>query len=974
MTPDRPDEPAPPDGEPERIPDERPRYTPLWALLSRWLLALEAWLRSHGGSRLRLGIRAFWAVVAAGGVVLLVGPVIIPPPTLDDITSSAEHVSDRWIARQFSVDYELSRDEGGALRAHVEERIDAFFPADADETGIDRVLATDYQGHALSPSGITATLDGRPIDPVASAGADRLTLALDAGERLTGDHEFMLGYDLRDLAYPTVDEASGQEVDLLDWDVFGPSWPQGLAGIQVSVSLPRDLDDRLIRSPRGGLAWTLIGAGAWLQPEEDSPPGRVVYRFENDQNMPPHASAWFTMPFEAGTFTMPPRTPLFWLQTFGPLLPLVLLALTLLLALAARAVAWSDARGRPWYVAQDEPPEGVTPRLAAQLLRAPAAVELAEALQVVRAERRRTRRRETRVAAARVANRTGRLGDRPRALSRYLSAPERREQLSRGLRRVPRGFVRDLFIAAPLALTLVQWGLVRQLSHQAKLAVVWWPVAFVVVSTAIAAVVLVIALSARPLTRQGALVVQHLRGVRVYAERTALLDRATADDRLLPYAVLLAPPRRAGERIVALVEHELGEEGIARTGWRTREFLTRSRLVIRALSVLLVVGAIVVVAIVPNPYARLPEYASYAADLPGVYWSTVESAEISAELTRTDDGRARVGVSERLAVSFDDSVAVVPQFAQQWPDLVDGQSLDVRVTDVRIDGEAVPFTTQQDADTLLMRTTMSTVLSGRHDVRVDYEVGSAAVAARTPDGVVDRVRWAALLDGWEYDHGWGQEAPDPLRVELRLPDDLVEEALRAGWITRDPDGADRARDWPQSVVPFGSVAAEIGRDEPTEETVQEQGGSRLVRLDLRQNEYGAYPFAITNDDVGASLDFPAGTFVGPDESALGRSEALAAAPFAVILAVGALAVLLGAAGVVAGARRARRVFEPGVPRDLVRWLATGATLATAVLFVWASAEMSEDEPVFPWIGGAAGLALVAWVADLVLTRRSRRPA
>lgn len=70
--------------------------------------------------------------------------------------------------------------------------------------------------------------------------------------------------------------------------------------------------------------------------------------------MPPHAQAWFTMKFEPGAIVMPPPTPLVWFQTLGPLAPLMFLALTLLLAVAARAVAWDDARGRPWFVAQFE--------------------------------------------------------------------------------------------------------------------------------------------------------------------------------------------------------------------------------------------------------------------------------------------------------------------------------------------------------------------------------------------------------------------------------------------------------------------------------------------------------------------------------------------------------------------------------------------------------------------------------------------
>ncbi|RFA16619.1 hypothetical protein B7R22_03890 [Subtercola boreus] len=120
--------------------------------LSRWLLGLEVWLRSHGGRRLRLGLRAFWAIVARGGAVLLFGPVINPPLTLDDITSSSDTATDRWIARSFAVDYHVERATDGTLVAHVEERIGALFPSGTDEPGIQRVLATEYRGHALDPS------------------------------------------------------------------------------------------------------------------------------------------------------------------------------------------------------------------------------------------------------------------------------------------------------------------------------------------------------------------------------------------------------------------------------------------------------------------------------------------------------------------------------------------------------------------------------------------------------------------------------------------------------------------------------------------------------------------------------------------------------------------------------------------------------------------------------------------------------
>ncbi|MCC4907652.1 DUF2207 domain-containing protein [Microbacterium sp. cx-59] len=919
-------------------------------------------------------IRGFWALVAVGGLVLLVGPVINPPLTLDDITSSASNATDRWIARDFAVDYTVTRDADGVLRAQVQERITAFFPDDVDEQGIERVLAVEYQGHALDPSDIRATVDGAPVEVGRSATADRLTLSMGTGRRLSGDHEFVLDYTLQDLAYVTTDAATGAPVDLLEWDVFGPSWPQGVASIDVSVTLPDDLDAQLERPPRGAIAWTLMSAGEWLEPEAGSPPGQVTYAFTNDQNLPPHAQARFTLVFAPATFTMPPLTPLFWLQTFGPLLPLALLALTLLLALAARAVAWSDERGRAWYVAQYDPPKGVSARLAAQLLRTPRSAELAGALTAAQ-QSPSAARPEWLVAAVRAARRTGRVGDAPRALAAYLAMPERREQLRRGLRRIPRGFVRDYFIAAPLALTLAQWGLIRQLSHQTTLAIVWWPVAFVIASSAISAVVLAIALMARPLTREGALVVQHLRGIGLYAERTDLLSRTTARDRLLPYAVLLAPPRAAGRRVTEVLTQAIGDRTAGR-GWRAPGFVTWPALAARAFAFFLVAGAIAVVAFVPNPYAGTPDYATHYGDVPGTLATTFESTAVSAELSRTPDGRARIAVSETIQLSFDEESAQVPQFAQQWRDRIDGHDLGLVVERVTVDGEDVPFVTEPDADTTLMRTTMSEVRSGRHEARIDYTLESAAFAADEDGHLVNRVRWAALLEHWPSYGQWNRDAVDPQRVEFRVSSELAAQATASGWITEDTGSADSARDWQEAVVPFGTVAevvAPIGDRVPdpgtvTTETQRTVAGDDVHTLELRRDDYDSYPFDLTVSDTGVQWDFPAGTFVGPDEQELREVQYLAAAPAAVTGALGAVALILGGIGMLLRRARPEIVQRAGAPRDGVRWLGTGSALATLILFVGVTVGMPGDDPTFAVFAVAAGAALTGGILSWLSTR------
>ncbi len=983
----------------ERITDPRPQHTPLWSLLSRWLLALEAWLRSHGGTRLRAGLWGFWGVVALAGGILLFGPVINPPMTLDDITDSASHATDTWIARDFDVDYTLGRTADGRLEAEVVETIGAFFPDDVDENGIVRVLPTQYQGHALSPSDIAVTLDGGPAAVQRSESADQLTLTLTAPDaaRLDGDHEFVVRYRMHDLAYSTTDRLSaGDPIDLLAWDVFGPSWPQAFAALDVTVTLPDDLDAALVRQPRGSISWAIVSAGEWLEPQPGAPPGLVSYGFTNDQNIPPHASARFSLAFQPGTFTMPPPTPLFLLQTFGPLLPLVFLALTLLFALAARAVAWSDARGRPWFTVQYSAPDGVSPRMAAQLLRTPRTLELAGALGEIgtagaaasaKGGSAKPSRADRLRAAARAANRTGRLGDRIRARLAYLVAPERQGQFRSGFRRVPSGFVRDAFIAAPIALTIMQWGLVRQLSHQAKLAVVWWPAAFVLASSLIALVVLVIALSARPLTRRGALVKQHLTGIAAYADRTSLLERATAGDTVLPYAVLTVEPREAGRRTLALLEAELGDPDAAK-GWRAPGFLSTPRILVRILAVALLAATVTAAALLPNPYPRSPDYSANSGDLPGTYFNRVDAFEAAATLT-VDGGRhATLTATEHLTVDFGtESTAEVPQFARQWPTRLDGQELGLRVTAVTLDGTDARYTTAREGDSVLLTTAFSRVLSGKHELDIAYTVDSpmvaapasgasaAAASAAGSSGPVDRLRWVSLLEGWDDASVWRDEpAASPLSISLTVPDGLAP-SLAAGWITLDTESSDSVRQWEDSVVPFGAYAATGAAAAPsgTTDEVTNSAGTTTYRLDLRSDGDGGYPFDLTVDDVGAMLDFPAGTVAGPDAAALTLHTVAGALPLALTVTLGSLALALGLLGVAAAVRRRSRRAPPGLLRDVIWWLGTSAAVSTVWLFVWATSDMPDDWPEFPPLGLSALAAFAGGILCLTVTLRQRPP-
>lgn len=966
------------DGE-ERFADDRPRPTPVWAVLSRWLLRGEAWLRSHGGRPLRLAIRSFWVTVCAVAVFLLFGPVINPPLGLDEITDSASGATDTWIARNFDVDYTITRDEQGRLQAEVVETITAFFPEDVDESGIRRVLSTQYQGHDLAPRELTASIDGIQTQPDLRESGDRLTVALETGERLNGDHEFVLRYRIQDLAYTSTDDITGSGVDLLEWSVFGPDWPQGFAALDVRVAIPDELDALLVRQPSGGVAWALVSGANWLEPEEDSPPGQTVYAFTVDQNVPPHASAWFRMLFPEGTFTMPPPTGLFLWQTFGPLLPLAVLLLTLPFAIAARAVAWRDARGRPWYVAQHDPPRGVSVAQAAQLVRHPRTRELALAVAAVGGARRSVRRSAL-IAAGRAARRAGRLGDGIRARTRYLLDPARSRQIAEGFRRVPRGFVRDWFIAAPLALTVVQLAIIRQLSHQETLAVIWWPGVFVLVSLVVSAIVLWLALSARPLTRKGALARQHLAGIDAYARRSAMLERITLDDAALPYAVVMADAREAGRRISALVAAELGDDAGLRA-WRTPDFLSWPRLLVRGAALVVVAGAVAIVALVPNPYLRLSTFERWDFEDRGTLASQVSRVDVAAHL-RADDDRPRIDVVQTAQVDFDDESRRVPQFATPVSTAIEGQSLGLAVDSVRVDGESVPFRLAVRQDVGTITTAMTQVRTGRATVEVRYAYTSPAVAGEASRAsgregeVVDRIRWAALLDGWES--GWTHPSePDPVTVSLRVDDAIAQKALSAGWLREDPDTAEEARDWKDSSYAFGTLESELESSASSEKKVgtitesdESSPDARVHSFEVTSGEYG-YPTDSLYSDLGVLLEFPAGSWTGPDPSARDAEKLAWAMPTIVVVSASAVAVVLGVAAVVRARMRRSRQLAPGLLRDVFWWLAPASALAAIVVGVWATADIPADRPEVGLQLPACALALAAAVAAVVAVRPIR---
>ncbi|HWM16214.1 MAG TPA: hypothetical protein VNP97_06465 [Microbacterium sp.] len=921
----------------EAISVEGPRPTPLYRLLSGLLVRLENWVRSHGSVRIRALTLAFWAVVALAGGFLLVGPVLNKPLSLEDITSSASTATETWIARSFSAEYTLERDGDGRMRMEVVERIDAFFPEDVVETGIERVIASQYQGHDLAPQVTGAQWDGAEIPVAITHGATATTVLMDADETLTGDHEFVLRYTLFDVAYAAVDDSTQLQEEVLDWDVFGPAWPHAVAHSALTVTLPPDLVENYSRQPSGGIAWVILSDSATLTPDSETSDA-VTYTLENDQRMPPHAQFWFTFRFVPGTFAMPPESALYWLQVIGPFVPLVLLSATVLFALAARAVAWGDARGRAWFVSQYGPQRDVSAALAARVFRSVLTAPLAAGVERFQLA---PRDAAARRALVRETSRAGRLGNVPAAWTKYLTAPAWREQFTRGLRRVPRGFVRDSFLGTAIALTIVQWGLVRQLSHQFALSVYWWPVAIVCATTLLAAAIVVLALSALPLTRRGALAKEHLLGLELYLDQTSGAERTSLSDPLLPYAVLFSRPRRAR----LLMRRLLSEAGIARQVRDDPAFITGPRLAVRATAILSVVASIALIAWVPASSARPDDDAVYSGDFAGDYGMFVHAYETDATLIPRDD-RLRMEVTERLEVVVGSNYRDVPQVLRQWQDHVDGHDTRLAITSVTIDGAAVPFEQGRVQGMALLQTRIPDEWPGEHDVVIRYEMDDVVGAGHQNGGWHDQLRWTALNPGWKF--GWGGVDDDVERIDLtlRMPARLAIAMTGAsGWLDYAP--------WHEGVA-----VREFGAPDATGDTV-------IYRSELRPDEDGWWA---DSSYLGAQLIFPEGTFARANQAEWVLNVLAEATVLIIPLGFALIAIAAAIAGLVLAFRSPARV-EGGLWRDVVRWLPPWLTVAQVFTLFWATEDMGGDEPLFVVLTVFLLLSAIMSFGVIMATRR-----
>lgn len=991
-----------------RIPDPAPAHTPLFRWLARVLTAVESRLRARGGPGVRNALRVGWALIAAVGIFLLVGPVINKPLDFEAVIAAADVAEVDWVARDASVDYTVTRGDDGGFSARVEERYTADF-RNGPEQRVDRVLVTEFQGHDARFALEEVTVDGEPVTAqvLEAATATTIRITRPGGAEFSGQHEIAVSYELHDLVTQATDDATGGVVDAWNWPVFGELWPQATRGIEVSLTLPTELDDALVRQPQAYVGWLIASATQWLEPEGDTRAG-VRYSFSNDQGLPPYPDVLIRTSFAPGTFAQPETTALFWWQSFGPLLPLVGLAVLTLFAVAARRIVWADSAGEPWYLARSERPRDLSPELATALLGKTSHSELVRTITSGPRPAERNRRERWLARVARAGRRAGRWGNAPTVLATASRWRRSDEVVERGLRWVPDSYVRDFFIFAPIAITLLQWGLLRQLSHHVILLVVWWPAVFVLLATVFSVVTLWLVRRPRPLTPKGARAVQDLKGIHVYARATRLLDRGPLDDPLLPYALLFVSPRRAGARAAEHAIRETGDRSLTQ-GWRGNRFLTTPAILALIAAGAVLTGAIVTVATLPAPYGPVTNLSDDASNLPGTLSTTASGFDVRAELTRDSEGAARIEVVERLTIEFAEDSSRVPQFAREWPTQYLGQDLGFAFESMQLDGVEAPVREIPQPRSTIVITQLPEAVIGTHELEVRYALTDAAVDAGSLIESNQQVRWAAWLDSWsdEYyvnlNNPFDGSAPvRPLRVQLTIAPELVDSIREGGWIDSDHDtpkipytngnavtpwqaemttyddakqrvelrvGSERVRGDGAMVVEFDADAVRSRVSGPSIPMDQDDDSDAGFSVSEDVNAtLGAYELQIGNyTDLGARLTFADGTFA--DTRAGAGSSFLAAyqRPFALLMwGTGILTVAMVAVAAAAALRRR----PPGLSFRLVALVALPVlAVAQCVVFWWTIGPMAGSNAQGTGAFALSSVMIVALVVEMVLVVR-----
>lgn len=520
----------------------------------------------------RLGFRRLRSRIAAAITALL----FFGAASIAGATSAAAADLNDFVIESFTGEYQLGVDESGRSSLRTTEHVVAVFPDYDQNRGLRRDLVRVYDGHDTSLQLESVTDEtGKSRDYTTETNGDYLTvtIAVPEGQYVHGAQHYVLEYTQRDVTRHFEDTAA----DEFYWDINGTGWQQPFGTVTATVRL----DDTLANAFSGASACyrgtfgeanpcEIVGGGAEFTAE--------VTELAPEENMS------IALGFDPGTFASAPTPPVPFLQRV-PLLIWGGVASTLggiAVFITALIRGRSSRTGRA-IIAQYEPPDGVNAATAAELLRARKKAMTATLLDLAV-------RRKIRLLRDEPMNRYGvesidatgldtteswvyeRLFDGRRATSVDPGTREWFTQKSTKLgdtasslrQRVKiemkkQGLVRSASGAAIIwVIVLAVLGLALPLIHsivlgQFVLMTILLAVGINVLIWGLFGMIAALA-KGRRLTHEGALLLDHLKGLREYirlaeADRIRMLQSATGAEvdeqfivrvyeRLLPYAVI----------------------------------------------------------------------------------------------------------------------------------------------------------------------------------------------------------------------------------------------------------------------------------------------------------------------------------------------------------------------------------------------------------------------------------------------------
>ena len=274
--------------------------------------------------------------------------------------------TDDFSFESMTVNYVLDRSPTGDPILTTQENLVAVFPEEDQNHGIQRAIPLSYQGRSTNPT-ITAVSDGEGRDlAYTSEEVDGfLVVTIRDDNFLHGRVHYSIGYTQSNVIVEPSDAAGIQE---FYWDVNGTGWAQPFGFVSAQVTVSPELSAALTADSACYQGGQGDGTPCSTASSETSSSGERVFNFAAT-DLAPYATLSFAIGFEPGTFVFPDTS--LWVHPLGAAFATAtaLMFGLFVFALVMRLFVWRNARGRGIVIAQYEAPEGVTPVLAATIMR-----------------------------------------------------------------------------------------------------------------------------------------------------------------------------------------------------------------------------------------------------------------------------------------------------------------------------------------------------------------------------------------------------------------------------------------------------------------------------------------------------------------------------------------------------------------------------------------------------------------------------